>query len=584
VLILGAGNRTLAKSPPVTDLIRRAERWIDGDPDPETRTELQALINAGETTELAERLDGSLSFGTAGLRGEVGAGSNRMNRSVVIRTTAGLATYLTTKYDGVPQRPVVVGFDARPTSRRFAEDTAGVLAAAGISVLYFPDFAPTPLVAYAARRFRAAAAVVITASHNPPADNGYKVYADNGAQIIPPADGEIGTAIDLTGPAVDVPRVESVFAGGAPLVTPVPDDLLDHYWEEVNASRPAPMPSDMKVVYTPMHGVGGRILKEIFRRAGHTGLLPVPLQAEPDGAFPTVSFPNPEEEGALDLAIELANQVEADLIIANDPDADRLAVVVPYEDGWRPLSGNEIGVLLGDSILRNASADNTPIVINSIVSSPMLGHIARKREAHHEVTLTGFKWIANAGLALEAKGAGRFVFGYEEALGYTVGSVVRDKDGISAALVFCDLVAGLRNEGRTVLDQLGDLWQEFGLWVSAQHSIARVGSEGQRAIRSAVSTLAADPPTTLDGHRIESVTDYSIGAETRPIWLGAQALVELSLGDRGRILVRPSGTEPKLKIYVDLRGEPGADAERTREELAESATALAQTLAGLLSI
>jgi phosphomannomutase len=297
-----------------------------------------------------------------------------------------------------------------------------------------------------------------------------------------------------------------------------------------------------------------------------------------------VSFPNPEEAGALDLATELANQVEADLIIANDPDADRLAVVVPYQDGWRPLSGNEIGVLLGDCILRNASADNTPIVINSIVSSPMLGHIARKREAHHEVTLTGFKWIANAGLALEAKGAGRFVFGYEEALGYTVGSVVRDKDGISAALVFCDLVAGLRNEGRTVLDQLGDLWQEFGLWVSAQHSIVRVGSEGQAAIRSAVSALAADPPDTLCGHWIDSVTDYSIGAETRPMWLGAQALVELSLGDRGRILVRPSGTEPKLKIYVDLRGETGTDAERTREELTESASALAQTLAGTLSI
>ncbi len=584
MLIPGAGSRALANRPPVTDLIRRAERWIDGDPDPQTRTELQALINAGETTELAGRLDSSLSFGTAGLRGEVGAGPNRMNRSVVIRTTAGLATYLIAKHDGAPQSPIVVGFDARPTSEQFAEDTAGVLAAAGISVLYFPDFAPTPLVAYAAKHFRAAGAVVITASHNPPADNGYKVYANNGAQIIPPVDGEIATAIDLAGPAVDVPRVESVFSGGAPLVTPVPDDLLDHYWEEVNASRPAPMRSDMKVVYTPMHGVGGRVLEEVFRRAGQSGLLPVPLQAEPDGAFPTVSFPNPEEEGALDLATELASQVEADLIIANDPDADRLAVVVPYEDGWRPLSGNEIGVLLGDYILRHVSADDTPIVINSIVSSPMLGHIARKREAHHEVTLTGFKWIANAGLALEASGAGRFVFGYEEALGYTVGSVVRDKDGISAALVFCDLVAGLRNEGRTVLDQLGDLWQEFGLWVSAQHSIVRAGSEGQRAIRSAVSALAADPPATLEGHVIDSVTDYSIGAEKRPMWLGAQALVEFSLGDRGRILVRPSGTEPKLKIYVDLRGEIGNDAEKTHEELTESASVLARSLAGTLSI
>ena len=568
----------------MTDLIRRAEDWIAGDPDAQTRSELQTLIDASDTDELAARLDGSLSFGTAGIRGEVGAGPNRMNRAVVIRTTSGLASYLIKKHEGVPERPVVVGFDARPTSKQFAEDTSGVLAAAGISVVFFPDFAPTPLVAFATKHLQAAAAVVVTASHNPPADNGYKVYADNAAQIIPPADGDISSAIDLAGPAIEVVRVEAVFAGGSRLVTPVRNDILDQYWDQVNASRPSPTASDMKVVYTPMHGVGGHVVEEVFHRAGHSGLIPVPLQAEPDGAFPTVAFPNPEEEGALDLATELAEQVDADLIIANDPDADRLAVVVPHEDAWRPLSGNEIGLLLGDYILRNTSGEPRPIVINSIVSSPMLGHVAEARGALHEVTLTGFKWIANAGMALETLGKGRFVFGYEEALGYTVGSTVRDKDGISAALVFCDLVAGLRSEGRTVLDQLNDLWQEFGLWVSSQYSIVRPGTEGMKAIQSAVTALAAAPPDTLDGYEISAVTDFSVGADERPMWLGAQALMELSLGDQGRILVRPSGTEPKLKIYVDLRGEAGTDPQKRHTELTISAAGLAQTLAGTLPI
>ncbi len=584
MLIPGAGSRAIISAPAVTDLIRRAEDWIAGDPDPQTRSELQALIDASDIDELEARLDGPLSFGTAGIRGQVGAGPNRMNRAVVIRTTSGLASYLIAEHGGVPEHPVVVGFDARPTSKQFAEDTSGVLAAAGISVAFFPDFAPTPLVAFAAKDLQAAAAVVVTASHNPPADNGYKVYANNAAQIIPPVDGDIASAIDLAGPATDVARVASAFAGGSPLVTPVPSDIFDQYWEQVNATRPSPMHSDMKVVYTPMHGVGGRVLEEVFHRAGHSGLIPVPLQAEPDGAFPTVAFPNPEEQGALDLATQLAEQVEADLIIANDPDADRLAVVVPLEGAWRPLSGNEIGVLLGDYILRHASGEPRPIVINSIVSSPMFGHVAGARGALHEVTLTGFKWIANAGMALEALGRGRFVFGYEEALGYTVGSTVRDKDGISAALVFCDLVAGLRAQGRTVLDQLDTLWQEFGLWVSAQHSIVRPGGEGMKAIQSAVAALAADPPTSVEGYDVDTVTDFSIGADERPPWLGAQALVELSLGDVGRILVRPSGTEPKLKIYVDLRGEAGTEPRKSHTELTDSSARLAEVFAETLPI
>jgi len=313
------------------------------------------------------------------------------------------------------------------------------------------------------------------------------VYADNAAQIIPPVDGDIASAIDLAAPAREVARVESAFAGGSPLVTPVPNDILDQYWEQVNASRPSPIRSDMTVVYTAMHGVGGRVLEEVFRRAGHSGLIMVPLQAEPDGTFPTVAFPNPEEKGALDLATELAGQVDADLIIANDPDADRLAIVVPSEDGWRPLTGNEIGVLLGNYILEHVSGEPRPIVMNSIVSSPMLGHVAEARGALHEVTLTGFKWIANAGLVLESGGVGRFAFGFEEALGYTIGRTVRDKDGLSAALVFSDLVTEEHRSGRSVLDRLVDIWAATGLWVSAQHSIVRPGPAGQSAIADAVS-------------------------------------------------------------------------------------------------
>lgn len=566
------------------DLIERAESWIAGDPDPSTRSELEALVEAGDIVEISARLDDSLSFGTAGLRGEVGAGPNRMNRAVVMRTTSGLARQLQEEAGGVPDRPVVIGFDARPTSRQFAEDTAGVLAASGISVVYFPEFAPTPLVAFAARYLGAAGAVVVTASHNPRPDNGYKVYASNGAQIIPPTDSDIASAIAIAGPANEIPRLEDSFAGSSELVTPVPDDLLDRYWDAVSASRPSPQHSDMKVVYTPMHGVGGAVLEAVFSRAGHVGLIPVPAQAMPDGTFPTVPFPNPEEQGALDLAIELADEVSADLIIANDPDADRLAVVVPQDDSWRTLSGNEIGVLLGDYVLRNAPHDPTPIVINSIVSSPMLGHLAAARGAHHEVTLTGFKWIANAGLALEVQGKGSFVFGYEEALGYTVGSSVRDKDGISAALVFCDLVAELRDVGQDVLHRLSELWQEVGLWVSAQHSITKAGTEGLALIQNAVTKLADNPPDSVRGYSVKGVSDYRYGADTRPFWLGEQLLVELSLGTRGRVLIRPSGTEPKLKIYVDLRGETGADPLQRHDALSKEASDLAEDLGRSLDL
>ena len=567
----------------VTDPISQANRWINDDPDPATREELQALIERGDTELLASHVDGALTFGTAGIRGEVGPGPNRMNRAVVIRTTAGLATYLDSS-QRFSDSPVVIGFDARPTSSTFAEDAAGVLAAVGRRVLFFPGFAPTPLVAFAAKELGAVGAIVVTASHNPPADNGYKVYASNGAQIIPPVDGEIAEAIVHAGAAVDVPRLEDVFSGTSDLVSPVPDDLVDRYWSAVNASRPDPRSSDMKVVYTPIHGVGGEVLRAVFHRAGYTGLTEVPEQAQPDGTFPTVAFPNPEEKGALDLAMDLGSRVEADLIVANDPDADRLAVVIPESNTWRPLTGNELGVLLGDYVLRNWPEPHEAIVVNSIVSSPMLAGIAATYGARHETTLTGFKWIVNAGLALEAAGEGRFVFGYEEALGYTVGSTVRDKDGISAALVFCDLFAGLREQGLTIPDRLTELWRQVGVWASAQHSVVRPGAEGLATIKNAVETLADNPPHVVGDKLVVDVTDYRIGGEHRPFWLGEQALVALSLGASGRVLVRPSGTEPKLKIYVDLT-EPGGETPHAQQTYLESvALDLAKSLADALPL
>jgi phosphomannomutase len=558
------------------DLIERARAWIADDPDPVTRAELEALIESGDPGELESRMDTVLEFGTAGIRGEVGAGPGRMNRAVVIRTTYGLCEYLRSG-DEEPAR-VIVGFDARPSSRQFAEDVAGVLAAAGIPVLFFPDVAPTPLVAYAAKHLSADAAVVVTASHNPPADNGYKVYGSEASQIVAPTDEEIQRSIDGAPGAASVDRVDGVFAGTAEIVAPVPDDILDCYWEEVAATRSRLTGSDLDVVYTPIHGVGRDALFEVMRRAGHTGIAAVPEQSDPDGTFPTVAFPNPEEPGALDLALDMAKRRDADLLIANDPDADRLAAVVPVEGAWRPLSGNEIGALLGDYMLAHDPDPPSAIVASSIVSSPMLIEIARSYGARHEQTLTGFKWIVRAGMALAEASGDRFIFGYEEALGYTVGSTVRDKDGISAALLFTDLVADLRDSSRTILDRLHELWRAHGLWVSAQTSIVRTGPEGPVAMREAIERLADQPPESVGGLDVTEIRDYRTGADERPPWLGGQALIELRLGGSGRILVRPSGTEPKLKVYVDLRDQAGPDPDSEHRSLTQRATELGELL------
>jgi phosphomannomutase len=574
----------VAAERPVSDLLNTALEWIEGDPDPATRSALQAMVDADDQDGLQAAIGEPLAFGTAGIRGEVGPGPGRMNRATVIRTTAGLAEHLLTRHGGPPDRAVALGFDARPDSMTFAEDTAGVLAAAGIRVRFFPEVTPTPLVAFAAKHLDAPAAVVITASHNPPADNGYKVYDANAAQIISPTDLEISDAISRVGLAADVPRVEGVFTGSSDLVAPMPENIFDAYAAQVQEARPNPQVSDLDIVYTPLHGVGGDTLLRMCIDAQHTGLIPVPEQRHPDGAFPTVDFPNPEEPGALDLALDLAKEVGADLLLANDPDADRLAVAVPMGGEWRLLSGNELGALLGDYVLRYWDHAEPPIVVNSVVSSPMLGRIAALRGAVHETTLTGFKWIINAGLALEDSGAGRFAFGYEEALGYSVGRTVRDKDGISAAIVMADLAAEESGAGRSVIDRLHDLWDEVGLWVSAQQSIVRDGPEGQAELLAAVDRVGSSPPDLIGGLDVTDVTDYRVGEEARPIWLGKQDLIEVTLGSTGRILVRPSGTEPKLKIYVDLSGDAGSDHETAHSRLSQMARSLAAEMGEWLGL
>lgn len=559
---------TVGEDPPSATLLARARAWIEGDPDPETRAELEALIAAGDLDALADRVDGQLAFGTAGLRGIVGAGPLRMNRAVVIRTTRGLAEHLLATVDDAAELGVVVGFDARHDSHRFAVDVADVLAAAGVAVHRFPTHQPTPIVAYAQKALGAAAAVVVTASHNPPEYNGYKVYTEGAAQLVAPEDRAIAAAIDRVGPAADVPR-----SGGAPVID-VPSTVIDRYLAELAATLPPVDGPDLCIVTTPLHGVAGPLLHQALAAHGYHRVHEVSSQAVPDGDFPTVRFPNPEEPGALDAALALANDVDADLVLANDPDGDRLAVAVPDgQGGFRALSGNHIGVLLADHLLRGADADQ-PLVVASIVSTPMIRSVAAAYGARAEWALTGFKWICKAARDLERDEGATFVYGFEEALGSTVGGVVRDKDGIGAGVAMADLARTLAAEGRSVLDRLAELYRSHGLWVSHQLSVTRPGTEGQADIARAMAHLSDATPSILAGHEVTQVTDYRTGADQRPAWLTTHDLVAFDLDD-GRAMIRPSGTEPKCKIYVDLRADTDAGSDLAAAEVALDAEAAA---------
>ncbi|GGQ58961.1 phospho-sugar mutase [Streptomyces asoensis] len=505
-------------------LLARAHAWLAEDPDPQTRDELASLLAAGDVTELAARFDGTLQFGTAGLRGELGAGPMRMNRSVVIRAAAGLAAYLTK--EGRAGGVVVIGYDARHKSEDFARDTAAVMTGAGFRAAVLPRPLPTPVLAFAIRHLGAVAGVEVTASHNPPRDNGYKVYLGDGSQIVPPADAGIAAEIDAIESLKDVPRPES----GWQILD---EAVLDAYLARTDAVLAPDSPRTARTVYTAMHGVGKDVLLAAFARAGFPEPVLVAEQAEPDPEFPTVAFPNPEEPGAMDLAFAKARESAPDLVVANDPDADRCAVAVPHEGDWRMLRGDEVGSLLAAHLVRRGARG---VLAESIVSSSLLGRIAEKAGLPYEETLTGFKWIARVdGLR----------YGYEEALGYCVDPEgVRDKDGITAALLITELASVLKSEGRTLLDLLDDLAVEHGLHATDQLSV-RV--EDLSVIARAMERLRERPPASLAGLAVTGAEDLTRGTKRLPPTDGLRYTL-----DGARVIVRPSGTEPKLKCYLEV--------------------------------
>ncbi len=533
----------------MTSSIDEAKAWRDQDPDAETRAELDSLIanaEAGNEEALADlqrRFASRLTFGTAGLRGPIEAGPGGMNRVLVAQAAAGFAAYLL----GRETHPsVVIGYDGRKNSRVFATETAELMAGAGIRAILLPRMLPTPVLAFAVRHFGVSAGVMVTASHNPPNDNGYKVYLggdDQGAQIVSPADAHIEgqiRAVAAERNVLDLPRSTSYEMAD--------DTVADEYVRRTVALSGAPA-GPVRFVYTALHGVGSETARRVFTGAGYTDFEVVAEQDEPDATFPTVAFPNPEEPGALDLAYATAARVGAELVIANDPDADRLAVAVPTADGgWRRLSGNAVGSYLGwRAAQRLNTAGTTGTLAASLVSSPALGEIARQHGLGHADTLTGFKWISRAeGLA----------YGYEEALGYLVDpDKVRDKDGISAALDFLGLVAELKASGRTLDDHALDFAARFGAYASSQISI-RVTDLAE--ISRTMNRLRQTPPSSVGGVTVTQIDDFARGFEQFP----ASDILRIWLEGGSRIILRPSGTEPKLKVYIDASSSEGSAAER----------------------
>ncbi|HUZ35805.1 MAG TPA: phospho-sugar mutase [Streptosporangiaceae bacterium] len=555
------------------DLRDRVEAWIGQDPDPGDRGELRALLATcaaqGEPAqaaqaELADRFAGRLQFGTAGLRGTVGAGPNRMNRAVVRAATAALAGWLHEHGPGTDDTApmtVVIGCDARHRSSGFADEAAAVLAGAGIAVHLLPRPDPTPLLAFAVRYLSAAAGIMITASHNPATDNGYKLYLADGAQIVPPVDAQIEVAIASLGPLSQIPAASL----DGPLVTRHGDEVAQAYLSAITAATPGPAVTPdtptasspavplapgqpLRVVYTPLHGVAASLALRAIERAGFPAPSVVLAQAEPDADFPTVAFPNPEEPGALDLALAQARREEADLVLANDPDGDRLAVAVPdpvAPGAWRVLTGDQVGALIGSYLLERTAAGRDPeqrLVVTTVVSSTLLSRIAAAAGVRYAQTLTGFKWIVRAGQ--DAPGS-RFVFGYEEALGYAVGDVVRDKDGMSAALALLSLAVTARAAGQSLLDRLDALEAAHGVHLTAQVSLH---APSPAAI---MGRLRAAPPAALAGQPVTSTDDLAGRADGGRAGLPPSDVLIYWLPG-ARVVIRPSGTEPKLKAYLEV--------------------------------
>jgi phosphomannomutase len=576
------------------------EAWIADDPDARDRAELQALVGRaypaagagpdaaeaddGALGELRDRFAGRLEFGTAGLRGVMAAGPNRMNRAVVRAATAAVAGWLLADRGHGPGGPgeaardvpsVAVGCDARHRSAEFADETARVLAGAGVAVHMLPQPGPTPLLAFAVRHLGTSAGVMITASHNPAADNGYKLYLSDGAQVIPPADAEIEARMAGLGPLSQVPVADP----GSPLVTRQGDEIARAYLDAVAGAAAGPRAgrAGLTVVYTPMHGVAGDLMLRAMGQAGFAVPYVVAAQARPDPDFPTVAYPNPEEPGALDLALADARRLGADLLVASDPDGDRLAVAARRDgdgpDGWVVLTGDQAGALLGASVLDRTAGDAEPasrLVATTIVSSTLLSQVAATAGAQYAETLTGFKWIARAA---DGVAGARFVFGYEEALGYAVGDAVRDKDGIGAALAVLAVAAEAKAEGRSVLDRYDELERAHGVHLTSQVTL-RTADQAR-----VMGRLRADPPAELGGQPVTALADLTAagdGALPR-----ADVLIFRLPG--ARVVLRPSGTEPKIKCYIEVV-EPlaGRSLPAARASAAERLAPLRHALEALL--
>jgi phosphomannomutase len=564
---------------PESRLVAKARAWREADPDPETRADLDQLldptsINADTGTgvgtvaaaELAERFTGALAFGTAGIRAAMGAGPMRMNRLVAGRVAAGLARYIAARDPAAAAAGVVVGYDGRAKSETFATDAARILSRAGVRVSMLPGPLPTPVLAFSVRHLRAAYGLMVTASHNPRQDNGIKVYVHDGGQLLPPADSDIASFID----AVDPLRLPAGWAEG-PFEFGSADGAVTAYVAAVAADggRPGSGPGPgraLKVVHTALHGVGDATLRAVLASAGWPPPIPVAAQRQPDPEFPTVPYPNPEEPGVLDLARATAEREGADLVLANDPDADRLAVMVPGPEGWRMLTGDELGALLGNAVLarlaRSPDANlggHPPVVATTVVSGSLLRRLAQAAGVRCVTTLTGFKWIARAGGP-----DGALVYGYEQALGYAVRpDLVADKDGISAALLVLQLAAAEAGEGRALADRLDDLALAHGVHVTGQRSLRADGPAGLARLADAVERIRAEPPRALAGQPV-TVTDLLDGAEGVVDLAGGRAercpgqpippanVVIWHVGVDARVMIRPSGTEPELKVYAEV--------------------------------
>ena len=514
-------------------VLDEALRWLDAEPDAAVRAELSALINAAGP-ELAARFNGRLQFGTAGLRAAIGAGPLRMNRLVVRQAAAGLARYVLDTWSDAADRGIIIGYDARHKSHDFALDTARVVAAAGIRALVLPSPLPTPVLAWNITEFNAIAGVMVTASHNPAADNGYKVYLGDGAQIVPPHDTAIAACIDAFDPCSVQPA-----DADHPLIEHLDASPASRYVQSVPSVRLRPELGGVAVAYTAMHGVGGATLLRAFEASGFPAPHVVDAQQQPDPDFPTVAFPNPEEPGAMDLLLERARESHALLALANDPDADRLGAAIPAADGdWRRLAGDELGWLLADHILEHTTGDDR-LVVTTLVSSSMLSRMAANYGVHFKETFTGFKWIGRTVLDHPEL---RFVFGYEQALGYLVANQPMDKDGISAAVLMAEVAALAASEGVSLQDRLDALAARYGRHITAEQSVRL---DPVVAIQR-VAALRDTPPAEIAGRTVTEVE-----------WFDEAGLLRIWLDDI-RLQVRPSGTEPKVKLYGEAIGQDPA--------------------------